>query len=191
MEIVRANQNNLASVLMGKNLQFPWRGQKDVTILIPFNEWLDFVRNNCDLLSNRPVLKYHKLFESYDEAVAIRYFMYDISWAQYSELAMSSGINRDATLILPYFDDGVRISALDLMKRFALITESDRIKLHNNLKSATKAYNRLVSESDLYYGIVDTEKLSQWNLLVLYSCLYLQSKANKNSELERLNIDWR
>ena len=35
MNVIRAESGNLASILMGKNIQFPWRGQKDVLILVP------------------------------------------------------------------------------------------------------------------------------------------------------------
>lgn len=189
MEIIRASKDNLASVIMGKNIQFPWRGQRGVIISVPFNEWKIFVRQYKDLLKYRKPLNFDRMFEIGTEEVQFRYFMFDISWALYSEIACSSNVGKDATLILPYFEDGVSVSGLDILKKVNDTTEDNIIKWNNNLISATRNYYSLVDETDASFGLVDTSNLSAWNMLAYKMCMYLQSKANNKVAMEKINID--
>lgn len=189
MEIIRASKDNLASVIMGKNIQFPWRGQRGVIISVPFNEWKIFVRQYKDLLKYRKPLNFDRMFEIGTEEVQFRYFMFDISWALYSEIACSSNIGKDATLILPYFEDGVSVSGLDILKKINDTTEDNIIRWNNNLISATRNYYSLVDETDASFGLVDTSSLSAWNMLAYKMCMYLQSKANNKVAMEKINID--
>lgn len=191
MEIVKANRENLASILMGKNIQFPWRGQRDLIISIPFAEWKSFIQQYKAFLSYRPGLNYDSMLKSENEGMQIRYFMYDISWALYSELACSSNIGKDATLILPYFEDGRSVSMNELINELGKM-DDDFIQLYyNKLKAATRNYYNLMGAVDMQFGLIDTSHLSQWNEFVFKVCIYLQSKSSNKFATEKFNIDWR
>lgn len=191
MEVVKARRDNLASVLMGKNIQFPWRGQKDVVISVPYTEWIKFIQEYGSYLQHRNPIDYKKALAQKGEDVSIRYFMYDISWAQYSELACSSNIQKDSTLILPYFDDGINVSIDDAM---AVLEEMDIqtvTKYHNYLKAVTRNYYNLMGMADMSFGLVDLSSLSEWNKFIFKMCLFLQSRSSNKIKTERLNVDWR
>lgn len=191
MEIIEANRDNLASVLMGKNIQFPWRGQRDVVISVPYEEWIEFVQNYNSYLLYRNPLDYRKAVEQRGSDMSIRYFLYDMSWAQYSELACSSNISRDATLILPYFDGGKLISISEVLSVLDTMKLPDITKYHNSLRAVTRNYYNLMDATDMSFGLVDLSNLSEWNGFVFKICLYLQSKSNNRVKTEKVNIDWR
>lgn len=191
MEIVNAKSDNLASVLMGKNIQFPWRGQRNVIISVPYVEWLKFIKKYKSMLQYRKPLDYQRMLSSEDEGIRIRYFMYDISWALYSELALSSNIGKDATLILPHFDGGKNIGIVEAVRTVYSMTDEEVQQRHNSLKAVTRNYYGLCGDTDLQYGLVDTLILSEWNTLVFNIVIYLQSRSSKKIDTEKLNIDWR
>lgn len=191
MEILRASRNNLASVLMGKNIQFPWRGQRDVVITVPYEEWILFIREYSGYLNHRAPLDYRKALVDIGTDTSIRYFLYDISWAQYSELACSSNVSKDSTLILPHFDNGRVVSMDEVMSVLKQLPSEDVIKCNNSLKAITRNYYNLTDSPDMSFGLVDLSNLSEWNMFVFRLCLYLQSKSNKKYKTEQINIDWR
>ena len=191
MEILKVNRDNLASVIMGKTIQHPWRGQPDVVISVPFGEWLEFVKNYQDLLCNRNPLSYKRMLASGEEDVAVRYFLYEISWALYSELACSSNISRDATLILPYFDNGKLMSIEDVIAQAYAMSDKQLLKCEASLKAATRNYLNLSGISDMSLGTVDTSILSKWNMLVYRICMFIQSRSSNKVATEKFNIDWR
>lgn len=191
MEVIRARGGNLASVLMGKNIQFPWRGQKDVVISIPYNEWIIFIQEYGSYLQNRHPIDYGRALALKGEDASIRYFMYDVSWALYSELACSSNIHKDSTLILPHFDDGELISIDDVMSILNEMDFETVSKYHNYLKAITRNYYNLIGSSDMSFGLVDLPNLSDWNKFVFKMCLFLQSRSSNRIETKRLNVDWR
>jgi hypothetical protein len=176
---------------MGKNIQFPWRGQNNVIISVPYTEWLCFVQKYRTLLQYRKPLDYEKMLQSKDELVRIRYFMYDMSWALYSELACSSNVGKDSTLILPHFDSGKVISIGDVVRAFYELGESEINHYHNNLKAVTRNYYGLNDEIDMQYGLVNLPSLSEWNTLIYKICIYLQSRSSNKIATEKINIDWR
>lgn len=191
MEIVRASKDNLASIIMGKNITFPWRGQKDVLISVPFEEWLQFVKEHKVIIGNRKPLDYSKMLESSSEEVKIRYFYYEMSWALFSELANSSNLGKDATLILPYFEDGTNLELFDLLCEVERFDSTSKEKYHSSLKASTRNYYNLLDDADSAYGLVDTNNLSTWNQLIFKICIYLQSRSSNKITTEKLNIDWR
>lgn len=191
MEIVKASRDNLASVLMGKNIQFPWRGQNNVVINVPFAEWLSFVQKYKVLLQYRKPLNYERMLQSQDEGIKVRYFLYDMSWALYSELACSSNVGKNATLILPYFDDGEVISIIDVVKQIVAMGDEQVSHYHNSLKAITRNYYGLTDDIDIQYGLVDVGSLSEWNTLIYEICIYLQSRSSAKISTSKQNIDWR
>lgn len=190
MEIIRANRNNISSIIMGKNIQFNWRGQSDLTILVPYIEWLEFIKEYKDYLKYRKPLDYNLMLQSDDEDIKYRFFYYDISWALYSELALSSDIGKGSTLILPYWEDGESLTLVDAINAVNAMSEEDKIKFHNSLKSATKNYHNIIGSSDYAYGIINVDKLSQWNYAIFLIVLYLQARSNKKNKTEKINLKW-
>ena len=191
MEIIKVDRSNLASVLMGKQIQFPWRGQKGVVISVPFSEWLAFVQEYKDVLNKRNPLNYSRMLTSDNIDMKVRYFFYDISWALYSELACSSNIRKDATLILPYFDHGKSIFIGDVLTQIKSMSLAEVEKCHSSLKAATRNYYNIAGQQDVYYGIVDVQSLSDWNTLVYEICMFIQSRSSNKKITEQINIDWR
>lgn len=191
MDIVKANSGNLASVLMGKNIQFPWRGQRDVVISVPYDEWVNFIQGYGSYLRYRGPLDYTKAVLEKGADLSVRYFLYDISWAQYSELACSSNVGSDATLILPYFDDGRFIQIDRVLSDLDELDLPEVTKYHNRLRAVTRNYYSLIGATDISFGLVDLSNLSEWNVFVFKLCLYLQSRSSNTVKTERINIDWR
>lgn len=191
MEIIKVDRSNLASVIMGKQIQFPWRGQKGVVISVPFYEWLAFVQEYKDILNKRNPLNYSRMLASDNIDMKVRYFYYDISWSLYSELACSSNVRKDATLILPYFDHGKSILIGDVITQIRTMSIEELDKCHSSLKAATRNYYNLTGQQDVAYGLVDVQELSDWNKLVYDICMFIQSRSNNKRVTEQLNIDWR
>ena len=191
MEIIKVDRSNLASVIMGKQIQFPWRSQKGVVISVPFSEWLAFVQEYKDILNKRNPLNYSRMLTSDNIDMKVRYFFYDMSWALYSELACSSNIRKDATLILPYFDHGKSILIGDVLTQVRSMSIEELDKCHSSLKAATRNYYNLAGQQDIAYGLVDVQNLSEWNRLVYKICMFIQSRSSNKRVTEQLNIDWR
>lgn len=191
MEIVKANSSNLASILMGKNIQFPWRSQRDVIISVPYNGWLKFIQDYGSYLRYRNPLDYTKAAMQGGSDLSVRYFLYDMSWALYSELACSSNLGLDSTLILPYFDNGKEVTMNELLDDVDRITKDDLYKYINRFTAFTRNYYNLMGATDYTFGTVNLSNLSDWNKLIFKICLYLQSKSRNDIKTERINIDWR
>lgn len=189
MEIINANHKNLASVLMGKNLYFPWRSQRGVLINVRYQEWLTFVREHQAYLRYRNILSADNILKA-DATKKKRLFIYDISWAQYSEVVFSSNVGEDATLIIPQLDDGVTVTITDINKfREQLSIEEER-KLHSQLIHMNNIYYSLFGDNSNGSVVLSEYGLSEWNDQLYSLCLYLQSKVS-DSALENFNIDWR
>lgn len=191
MEVINACRDNLASVLMGKCIQFHWRGQKDVVIIIPYREWLVFIQEYGGYLQRRSPMDYNKILNHKNEEISYRYFFYEVSWALYSELACSSNVNKDSTLILPYFDNGKNISFDDALNICDKLTMEEVTKFHKNLCQTTRYYYSQIGYNDIDFGVVDLSHLSLWNVKIFKLCLFLQSRSSNTIQTEKLNIDWR
>lgn len=189
MEIVKANKDNLASVIMGKNIYLPWRGQKELIIQLPYSAWLDFIKERIELIQYRKPLDYRAMLSKHDDAVNVRYFMYECAWALYSELAITSSRGEDATLILPYFDSGENITLSDIIDEVRKMSTDDFEKYHSYLRAATKNYYDIGGMNNINWILLDTENLSDWNRLLFYVCIYIQSRSSKYVETKKLNID--
>ena len=191
MEIIKVDRSNLASVIMGKQIQFPWRGQKGVVVSVPFSEWLAFVQEYKDVLNKRNPLNYSRMLLSDNVDMKVRYFLYDMSWALYSELACSSNIRKDATLILPYFDNGKSVPIGDVLAQVRSMSIEEVNKCHDSLKAATRNYYNIAGQQDNSYGLVDVQSLSDWNKLIYEICMFIQSRSSNKRITEQINIDWR
>jgi hypothetical protein len=117
--------------------------------------------------------------------------MYESSWALYSELACSSNVGKDATLILPHFDSGKVTSIGDVVSEYIALGNEQVNHCHNSLKAATRLYYGMSGDVDTEFGLVDLSNLSEWNTLIYKICIYLQSRSSNRVATEKINIDWR
>lgn len=180
MEILKCNVNNLASVLLGKGIYIPWRGQPDLLIQIPFNEWIQFTKRYRDTFNNRSPIKYSVIYE---ENVAIRqyrYYLFDCGWALYNEVMCSANMGLDATLILPNFEDGSSISILDALEEARAMDDDTYNK-----------YYRILARAKPLSPQVPFASLSTWNSQMLLLSVYLVASAYQKSSSEKFNIEWR
>lgn len=195
MKLIKANHNNLASVLMGKNIWFPWRGQRDVVISVSYDDWFDFIVEFNTYFKYRTDMAYSEAVSEKGSLSSYKYFCNDISWALYNELCISANMQEDATLILPYFDDG-EDKNIESVINF-VNSYQGAFKSLKNLEAWTGVYNSIISGNQSYdgpkaFGKLGDIDLSDWNCIVCKLCVYLQSLVRlQDVESMKVNIDWR
>lgn len=178
MYYLELNKDNMLSFLMGKNVSLPWRGQQDVCVYIPFDEWRKCISENLDILSKREPIHYKEAIERKSDKLLYRYFMYDCGWSLFNEVMLSSNAYSNATAIFPKFDNGKSLSVEKLIEKTTALSSSDIDKyLNRYLGSYPKCINTPV------------ECMTAWNYQLYLSSLYLQSFAY--GEVEHFTIDWR
>ena len=177
MEVVRCNENNLASVLMGKGVDLPWRGQRNVCILIPYDEWFSFIQNNKSMLGLRQPLQYDKILNSGSLARRYKYFMFECTWALYNEILISENNGKSCTLILPEFPDGQSVSYEHILNEAKQMPQDVFQKNYKSLQIAKPSWG------GLYHS-----NLIDWNWDNLRLCVYLHS-LTFNPEQRKLNVE--
>ena len=177
VEIV-ANKNTLSSILLGKGIYVPWRGQSNMIIRIPFEEWLEYVHENVDILKHRVPINYEYIVQNKNPLREYRYFMFECSWAFYNEVMVSANQGVDATIILPKFETEVEESLTKILDKVDEIPEESFQKYYRNLINAKPTCT-----------YVPLPNLSKHNFLCFQVCCYLQSYAFGN--VTEFNINWR
>ena len=192
MEFMSANSRNLISVLMGKNLYFPWRSQSDVCIIVPYDEWLGFIGSMQPYLRNRGVLSPATILQS-DEDIKMRMFLCDIGWAQYSELVFSSNVGKDSTIIIPSFKKADNVGKSDVLDFMYSVGVDAMKKSLDFYKNMDNYYYALFGPNSNGVIRIHYDKLSDFNKEVYYMCLYLciKGKLERDGNLKKFNIDWR
>lgn len=173
--------NYMASFIMAKTVELPWRGQPNLICYIPYAEWLEFIQLNLPILSNRNPVNYNLALSKTGESrekLLFRYYMFDVGWSLYNEVMVSANSKYDATVILPLFDDGMVYPLSRIKEEIALIS-SDTLN---------KYYQRFISANPKCI-MVSLDMLSQWNYNLFLLSVYLQSYAYGN--ITKINIDWR
>lgn len=185
----KPNYTQLASVLMGKDLYFQWRGQCDFAIIVDYTEWLKFVETNINLLQNRTALNYKRLLLTTTSIeTKYRYFYYDVAWAQYIEVLLSSSRNKEASMILPYNANCNEITIETIHYNFSRIPDKNKQTALNSFKSVTTAYSQLKSQSNIRYLTIEYESLSDWNKALLDVVIYLHVRSLGELDNDNLNI---
>lgn len=177
MEIVRCDRTNLASVLMGKGVDLPWRGQRNVCITIPEDEWFQFIREHHAMLTNRQPLRYENILNEDVPSRVYKFFMFECTWAFYNEILISENYGRDCTLILPEFLDGESVDYNTIVHRASMMSADEFNKNFKSLQIAKP------SNVHLYHS-----NLTEWNWCNLQLCVYLHSLTFQ-PEQKRLNVE--
>lgn len=176
MQEIITKSSNMMSVIMGKDIYLPWRGQSNVVVNIPYEEWKDFIKGNINVLRNRTPLDYEKILSSDKELLSYRYFMFDCGWSLYNEVMISANVFQSATAILPSFIDGNNILFDSIISTAESISRADMNKYISRYTSANPKC-----------CYVPIETLSNWNFSLLLLSLHIQSFAYSKC-IEKINI---
>lgn len=179
MHYLTSESSNLASIIMAKGVWVPWRGQPDLVLRIPFDEWLTFIKQNRDVLSYRSPLRYDLILDQNDSERVDKFYMIDCSWSLYNEVMVCANYGYNATVVIPS------------------VLSSDSI----DIKAAIdKARNLSKDEFELYYGRLSRLKpkcreipmsvMSKWNVDILMLSVYIQYLAYQKP-VRKINFEWR
>lgn len=177
MHEVYLAKDNLMSVVFGKDVWLPWRGQSCLSLYIPYSEWLLFRNEYKHILKDRQLPDYVSLNSGTSpEELQFRDYMFDVGWALYNEVMLSANKYKDATLILPMFE-GVSESLT--------VIECANIASYFDEGEFNKYYNNFVNmiPNSTYVEWVD---MSEWNQNLLYLSIYLQSFAY--GDIKKINV---
>ena len=180
MSCLQVDSSNLASIIMGKNVWLPWRGQRNIVIQIPFDEWLKFISENRGLLSCRSPLNYSLILDEVNvEDRVKKFFLIDCSWALFNEVMVCSSRGQDACVIVPICDDSLHIDAATAISQIKEL-DNETFKLF---------YGRLVRMKPRISEI-PLQVMSSWNVDVLMLSVYLQYMAYQ-IPIDLITVEWR
>ena len=128
MRTLIVDETQLASILFAKNIMLPWRSQKDLIIYVPFSAWKKFVKNFKNIPIQRNPVNYNLLCRVEKPNVWVVNFLQDIAISMYNEVSVSANHDKDATIILPYFEDGDNRFIGDVIKDCNSLTAGELVK---------------------------------------------------------------
>ena len=170
MQRIIATSDNLASVLMGYNIDAGWRHQSDLNILVDYNEWKAFIQRYGSLRYS---------IHSY----SMKMYYFDLSIAQYNEVLWSSSIGRDATLLLPYSGD--KLTKDEYIQYMNAFDTKVYVDIYNKVQIALRNYFRCIDVNSNINIDVNESRLSDWNRLLFRLSLSYQLLP------KLISIDWR
>lgn len=179
MRYLTSESSNLASIIMGKGVWLPWRGQPDLVLQIPFKEWFTFIKENRQLLMFRSPLKYEKILDEDVPERVLKFYLIDCSWALYNEVMVCANQGYNSTVVVPECDDPEKVSireAIDIAKKFPL-------------QEFETYYGRLSRLKPLCREI-PLEAMSNWNVDILMLSVYIQYLAYQEP-VRIINFEWR
>lgn len=190
MKEIRLNDDNVASVIMGKDCFQSWRGQSDIVVYVPFDSWLKFIQENFRFLKYRPVLDYSKIFECDDITRKYRYFFYEIAWSLHNEVAYSSNNGLSATVILPEFEDIPRVELTTIRSDIENLDDATIDKFFTKIANANRLYAQIFADEHMPV-VCNKGQLNDWNLFILKLSTYLYMHSVAKLNLKPKNIIWR
>lgn len=175
MEHIIAASNELASVLMGYNVDAGWRCQPDVCIDVPFDEWCVFNK------------RYGQI-RTCISRIDIATYNLDLATTLYNEVLYAYSIGGEATPIVP-FNRGVKTERYNieeyLQKHARLTRDVERVNSIIIGRNIRKYYEKFNPNMEVYVHI-DSTKLSDWNYkLYMVALSYIQFKDTL------INLQWR
>lgn len=177
MLIEQATENNILSLLVGRNIMLPWRCQSDLNIVVPFEEYQSFIKQMtehevCYLPGSIEV--YRKALQKGNEVLLHRLYLRDLSASVYNEVGLSSNYGKDATLISTGYEE--ECSQMTLPEMLNKLNEFDS-------GSVQQAVSKLTSQC--FDCRLTVSRLSNWNLALYYYSVYLRvlTTANPNKEV--------
>lgn len=175
MEHIIASSSELASVLMGYNVDAGWRCQPDVCIDVPFDEWCSFNK------------RYGQI-RTCISRIDIATYNLDLATTLYNEVLYAYSTGGEATPIVPYNRDVKedRYSLDEYLSQFTRLTrDTERVNSIIIGRNIRKYYEKFNPNMEVYVHI-DSSKLSDWNYkLYMVALSYIQFK-NK-----LINLQWR
>lgn len=174
---ILANRNNLMSLMYGIDIDLPWRSQSNVSINIPFDEWLMFVSSNAETLSGHGLFEYEQVLK--DKSIDLTKIYYtDIAHIQLNELAISANKYKDATHIVPSFQTSD--SVVKYRDAVQAIKEMDSQRISKAEQDLKKYLPEIRTQ-------IVKERLSDFNKDVYAYCLYIQNLVTENT---RIKLEW-
>ncbi len=181
MTFVDVDSSHMMPIIMATGVEQVWRGQPTVILKVPFGEWFSFVNDNCDLLQERSPFDHKKFIDNPGITINwFKIFMWDIVHSQLNELSISSNKGRDATIILPIFENGqLSFTFEEVIECYASLTEEEYIDVDENIL----AFRPCVPP-------FNSEGLSEHNCQVYCYLLGLQHLTTKKG-LKNFSVNWR
>ena len=172
LQNMTVDHENIASVLMGYNINTGWRLQPDLSILIPYQSWLTFTKMYKHL---RPLV---------GEPNPKEYYL-ELATAQYNEVLYATQRYKDGTLLLPRQADVEPWDFEEYNKRFS---ELDLLKSKNHLfylERRVLSYYKLKDKDIFVPTSVNIKKMSDWNKKLLVQSLSYLLLDDKMYSIER------
>ena len=170
MKQVYVSSDNLASLFLGKNINTGWRYQRDLTLVVEYKEWLEFMKKYSRLRISLPVT---------NNNFSKQLFYLDVAWSLFNEVNSAINTEQDATLIVPSIEDGKEVSLVDAMQEFSIMAPEvvngsiKKLKLLNDDYYTLNNYGNPIS---IDYSYKNT---SDWNdVLYKLSVFILNQKSN-------------
>lgn len=154
-KFIAVNRENAISVFMGYNINVGWRCQPDITLRVPYVEWLEFNKNIS-------------MFKLSPRANDIHGYFLDLALAQYQEVMYANGYHTDATPILAYNIGSESIGMNDLINKVKSISSYALQPYILQLQEESSKYYSVLTHNRINMVSLDTKHISPWNLNLYY-----------------------
>ena len=166
------DHENIASVLMGYNINTGWRLQSDLSILVPYQSWLTFTRMYKHL---RPLVGEPSIKEYYKELATV----------QYNEVLFASQQYKDGTLILPSQSGYDTYDFNEFNSKFENLGVLKSKDFIYYLESRVLSYYQLKDKNIFVPTSVNIKKISDWNKKLLVQAVSYLLLDEKLYSIER------
>lgn len=181
MKEISISSKNIMSVIMGTGVNQTWRGQPNLVINVPFDEWFTFVKDNSDLLASRSPFNCKEIISNNKSVNWYKVFLWDIIHAQYNEICVSANLGNNATIIIPSYDGDNSVHLLDCVSACNNLSPED----------FEKARRMILAQKPEPPGFY-CNSISTWNHNLFRYCIYLQHLAfTKKGDEVKIKVDWR
>lgn len=161
IENITVDHLNIASVLMGYNINTGWRSQPNISISVPYKAWLTFTKMYKHL---RPFVNELTLKEYYKELAIV----------QYNEVLQSINNGTEGTLILPLNDNAQSYIFDEYNRQFESANILTSQQFIDTLRARVECYYKLIDSDIFVPTLVNPKKISEWNKkLLIQSISYL------------------
>lgn len=181
MFIEELTENNILSLLVGRNIMLPWRCQSDLNIIVPFQEYGKFVQrmvNGSVSYLSGDIDVYRKALTKGNELLLHRLYLRDLSISVYNEVAISHNYGKNATLISTGYTSCDEEFTLEEMLVRLNEMGSPRIR-----DSAEKL------SIQCYSSGMNVQGLTQWNLTLYYYSVFLRALTTENPKRIILKVE--
>lgn len=171
VENITVDHMNIASILMGYNINTGWRSQPNITISIPYKAWLTFTQTYRHL---RPLV----------QGLTINDYYTELATVQFNEVLRCYQDNREATLILPLNDNSDVMNFSEYNESFEKLGLIDSGYLVI-LQDRVERYYKLNDKDIFVPTSVNIKKMSAWNKKLLIQAISYLLLGDKLYSIER------